>query len=419
MSVPDHLTTVSHHARALATRGDLRGAQAMLDQALEPAAAMLGPDHPEVLAATRLLASLHRDSGDLSGARRLLEEAIAAGEFTPGGDSPTLLSLSYDLAMLADELGNRHEARRNFTRLLRQGPAVLGPDHEYVRAARRYLDAGASTPASAPPVAPVTPAPPATSVTPPVPPATPAAPPVTPARPTRQAPHPPHPTPNPPQSTHRATPSPAAPPPVVAHPADPVSPVAHPSDPVPPVWHPSDRIPPAAPRSAPPIPPSAPPAFRPTPTWSPDDRDERRHSRAPLLVLVVVAAMALVGGGIAGFLVLRTPPRDPGPAASATAGADALKPPGDLKVRDDGSSVTLTWTDPSNGTVPFIVAGGREGSGFSPLQSVESGKTTYTLHGISSTADYCFMVAAVYSSQRTVPSQLACTRRGASPTPRG
>jgi hypothetical protein len=394
VSVPDHLTAVSHHARALATRGDLRGAQAVLDQALEPAAAMLGPDHPEVLAATRLLASLRRDSGDLSGARRLLEEAIAAGEFTLGEESPTLLPLSYDLAMLADELGNRHEARRNFTRLLRQGPAALGPDHEYVRAARRYLGAGAS------------------SGTPTPPPVTPAAPPVTPAPPTRQAPpHPPHPTPHSPQPTHYATPSPAAPPPMVGHPADRL----------PPVPHPADRIPPAAPRSAPPAPHSAPSAFRPTPTWSPDDRDERRHSRAPLLVLVIVAAMALVGGGIAGFLVLRTPPRNPGPGpvASATAGAGALKPPGDLKLRDDGSSVTLTWTDPSNGTVPFIVAGGRQDSGLNPLQSVESGKTTYTLHGISSTADYCFLVAAVYSSQRTVPSQLACTRRGAFPTPRG
>ena len=144
MSVPEHLTTVARNARALASRGDLRGAQAMLDQALEPAIAMLGPDHAEVLAATRLLASLHRNLGDLSDSRRLLEEALAAGQFSLGEDDPALLPLSYDLAMLADELGNRHEARRNFTRLLRYGPGALGADHEYVQAAQRYL--GLTTP---------------------------------------------------------------------------------------------------------------------------------------------------------------------------------------------------------------------------------------------------------------------------------
>lgn len=130
--------------------------------------------------------------------------------------------------------------------------------------------------------------------------------------------------------------------------------------------------------------------------------------------------MALVGGGIAAYLVLRTPHPGPGPGpqTTSTVGPDALKPPGDLKLRDDGSSITLIWTDPSKGTVPFIVAGGRADNALNPLGSVESGKTTYTLNGISSTSDYCFLVAAVYSPQHTVPSALTCTRRAASPSPR-
>jgi hypothetical protein len=349
VSVPDHLTTVVRDAHTLATRGDLRGAQAMLDQALGPAITVLGPDQPEVLAATRLLASLHRDLGDLTDARRLLEEALAAGQFTLGEDSPVLLPLSYDLAMLADELGNRHEARRNFTLLLRHGPAKLGPDHEYVRAARRYLGAGAP-------------------------------------------------------STAQATGGASAP--TTRTPVPPPAPSVPSAPPVP---------------STPPVPGrlvASPPRL--SPEWSSRHSDEHRHWRAPMLVLVLIAAMALVGGGVAAYLVFHPPGRDRGPGSqpTATASAATLQPPGDLKLRDDGSSVTLTWTDPTKGTVPFVVAGGRLDNALNPLGSVESGKNTYTLNGISSTADYCFLVAAVYSPQHTVPSALICTRRGPPPSPR-
>jgi hypothetical protein len=317
----------------------------MLEQALDPAATMIGPDHPEVLAGTRLLASLHRDLGDLTQARRLLESALAAGQFTLGEDSPTLLPLSYDLAMLADELGNRHEARRNFTTLLRHGPVALGPDHEYVRAARRYL--GVTTPSPADP------------------------------------------------STGAAS-SPAVSPSAVS---PPVSPPVSPS--------------PAAVTLPPPM---STPGL--APAWSLRDSDEHRHSRAPMLVLVLVAAMALVGGGVAAFLVFHAPGRGPGARPEPTATVAALQPPGDLKLRDDGSSITLTWTDPTKGTVPFVIAGGRADNALNPLGSAESGKSTYTLNGISTTANYCFLVAAVYSPQHTVPSTLTCTRRGPSASPK-
>jgi hypothetical protein len=380
VSVPDRLTTVARYARALATRGELRDAQAMLEQALEPAATMLGPDHPEVLAATRLLAFLHRELGELSDARRILEEALAAAQLALGDDSSALLPLSYDLATLADELGNRHEARRNFTQLLRHGPAALGPDHEYVRAARRYLGVSAQ-PAAGPATA--APSGPAGAV------------------PSRPAP----------QELR------FGPPPIYRPDAGPAQ--------TPPARHESVPAPPPLP--APPRLPASPPRLPapPRPVWSPRGSGrhggDHRHSRVPLLALVLVAAMALIGGGIAAYLVLRVPGRGvpgrgPVPQASAsTAATEVLRPPGDLRLRDNGSSITLTWTDPSKGTVPFIVAGGRAENALNPLGSVEPGKTTYTLNGISPTADFCFLVAAVYSPEHTVPSVLVCTRRTSTP----
>ncbi|WP_239075391.1 fibronectin type III domain-containing protein [Planosporangium flavigriseum] len=361
MSVPDHLAAVVRNAHALASRGDLRGAQVKLEQALDPAAATLGADHPEVLAGTRLLASLHRELGDLMHARRLLEEALAAGQFTLGEDSPALLPLSYDLATLADELGNRHEARRNFTTVLRHGPAALGPDHEYVQAASSYL--GASPPGTAGPAAP----PPPTEL--PVP--------------RTDAPVP-----------RAETPVPRA--------ETPVPPPA--TGPFPP---------PSAPRPVPPL-----PAPEVAPSWPPRNTDEHRHSRLPMLVLVLVAAMALVGGGVAALLVLNAPDRREGGRPQPSPTADALRAPGDLKLRDDGTSVTLTWTDPTNGSVPFVIAGGRPESGYKTLGSAGSGETTYTINGLSTSATYCFLVAAVYSPQQTAPSSLTCTRRGPSASPR-
>jgi hypothetical protein len=370
VSAPDHLTTAARHARTLATRGDLLGAQVVLDRAIEPAIAVLGPDHPEVISTTRLLASVNRDLGDLSGARRLLEEALAAGQFTLGDDSPALLPLSYDLATLADELGNRHEARRNYTRLLRHGPAVLGADHEYVRAARRYLGVD-SAPEQTPPPADLTP-----PLTPP-------------------------PTSGPPRG--------AATPPIY-RPVDP-APAARASAPF------------AAPASGPP-PPATP---RPTPASAPvsaphwDPRhDEHRHFRVPMVALILVAVMALIGGGIAYLLVFhgpRTGGGGPTTTAPSTA-SDQFVPPSDLKVRDEGATVTLTWADPSAGTAPIIVQGGPTDTAMKTLGTIEAGTTTFRINGLRSSADYCFLIAAVYSGQHVVPSSPACTaRRAPSPTP--
>ena len=106
----------------------------------------------------------------------------------------------------------------------------------------------------------------------------------------------------------------------------------------------------------------------------------------------------------------RTRPQGTRPAPSATTAAPLL-PPGDLRLRDDGTAITLTWTDPSGGTVPFLVAGGRADKVPSPLQSVPSGQTSYTLNGLNPAVDYCFLVAAVYSADHPVPSNLVCTQR--------
>jgi hypothetical protein len=152
-----------------------------------------------------------------------------------------------------------------------------------------------------------------------------------------------------------------------------------------------------------------------------------RHSRTPLMVLLLVAAMALVGGAIAAVVAFSAARPSDGPIAGPTGGpstgpsapattADRFPPPGDLRLRDDGDSLTLTWTDPGDGTVPFLIAGGRAGRPPQKIQAVESGSTSFTLNGITPTGDYCFLVVAVYSPEHTAPSTLVCTRRTAGPS---
>lgn len=169
VSDSDRLAAAVHVADARAAAGDLAGARAVLADALAAAAVELGRDHLDVLSAARSLAGLHRELGELADARRVLEEARAAGARTHGEGHPLLLLMAYELATLVDQLGNTYEARRNFELVAQLGPGVVGADHEYVVAARGYLDQEAPATAVAPPPLPApapAPVPPAARVRP-------------------------------------------------------------------------------------------------------------------------------------------------------------------------------------------------------------------------------------------------------------
>ena len=96
-------------------------------------------------------------------------------------------------------------------------------------------------------------------------------------------------------------------------------------------------------------------------------------------------------------------------ASGQSAGVGA--PPTRLRLTDDGTSVTVTWRDPSDGTVPFIVAGARSGDESHPMQSIPAGRTRSTIHGLNTRYDYCFTVAAVYSIDVVARSARVCTHR--------
>ena len=125
------------------------------------------------------------------------------------------------------------------------------------------------------------------------------------------------------------------------------------------------------------------------------------------VVAVTVVAISLLTGG--------DPPPDtaaptPGPTITG-------EPPTELLLRDDGGAVTLTWTDPTAGTVPFIVAAGRSGEQLQLMATVNPGDTDFTANGLNARLDYCFTVLAVYGTDRYATSGQVCTTR-TSPSPR-
>ncbi|GAA2699622.1 hypothetical protein ACFY2R_07500 [Micromonospora olivasterospora] len=161
--------------------------------------------------------------------------------------------------------------------------------------------------------------------------------------------------------------------------------------------------------------------------WPAYPADERpassRRGRTVLVVavvavvLVVVAVVAVLVFGVFGRSAEAPPGAGAAPATASAAAKVTGPPPGDLRLRDEGSTITLTWTDPSRGAVPFMVAGGRAGQRLGVMGDVDPGETSYTVNALSTRVDYCFTVLAVYSTDTFATSGQVCTARQAGSTP--
>jgi hypothetical protein len=100
---------------------------------------------------------------------------------------------------------------------------------------------------------------------------------------------------------------------------------------------------------------------------------------------------------------------EPTPTTFITGSAEGA--PRDVRLTDRGTSVTLTWADPSGGAVPFIVVA--SGSSGEPLETkqVPRGRTSVTYGGLERQRYYCFVVGAVYAVDRVATAPQRCTKR--------
>jgi Tetratricopeptide repeat/Fibronectin type III domain len=400
VSAPHNLSAAWADADALRAKGQLTAARDLLEPVADVAAIRLGSDDPDVIETMRRLAVVHRELGELASARRVLEEALEGAQLRLTDDSPVVLGISAELGALADELGNRHEARRNMSRVARFGPAVLGEQHPYVRAAQRFLGTEAA--------------------------------PVAPPEPVSQ-PEPVAPQPRPPVLEQPGVYRPAEPVPLPE--PEPVPELAPPPElaPAPESWRPRHSAEPEEPQ--PRLEHSALPWYQktdpepidpftpyPSPRFGIDDEEERpRRSRTPLLVLGVMG-LALLVAVVAVGLVLLIRPRPsttagPGPTAVSSGVTTPGAAPTDVKLRDEGATVTLTWTDPTSGTVPFFVEVGKPGTQLQLYSTLPQGETRYSVAGLNPRLDYCFSVIAVYGTNVVAPSNLVCTQRAGNSAP--
>ena len=137
------------------------------------------------------------------------------------------------------------------------------------------------------------------------------------------------------------------------------------------------------------------------------------------MAAIIAAAAAVLAAGFVAIQVVFTGGGDgetPPPAAASKGPRLAGEPPTDLKVRVDGNAITVTWKDPTEGTVPFIVAGAQAGRQHKAMATINPGDTSATINGLNPRLGYCFTVLAVYSTDEYAASGQVCTERN-TPTP--
>jgi len=431
VSQPSPLTPARQRAQVLADSGDLTGAIALLERAVELGKINLTEDDPDVLRTSYLLGQMLRKDDDPSGARRVLEDAYAAGLWRLGDSDALMLEISHDIGLVAEELGNRHEARKAFGRVAELGPATLGAGHWAVARARAYLgqDQDASVraseppqpqstvPVSDPPTQPVSTPPAAVDVpveepttTLPIQPADPYEEPTGPI-PTQPVPgsqvQPPTPAnpqdwptpadPQPPQAWHE--PASAKPQPPQTWHGQPPAWDAAPQTPAPPPW--PEPAQPHAQEAQPPPWSGAPQAYAQGTPQPPPKRTLGIFAAIAAVLAAVIAVSALV-------FVLANRSGDKPDSDVPTLGG---KPPTGVALKDQGARIRVTWSDPANGGVSFLVAMARPGEQLKPVSTLGPGTTSYEIGGLNASLNYCFAVVAVYRDNKFATSQQACTNR--------
>ena len=377
---PDEALAAAHAvARQRAEANDLTGARTLLEDALTTGELRLGRDHPRLAPLMVDLATIARNLGNLTEAQAQLRRAYAIIVISGGPEHATSLSIEGRLAAITYRLGEPTEAYD--WHLADVGSRVLGDDHPAVRGAQQRLS---GAPLAAPEPEPEGPPVEARGVPVPA---------------------------NPPETEEPAfaeygfgaayAPSPHAPGVYQRQPQTENMYVVEP---------PPREVKDADVRRKPPPSPRAPVRRR---------TRRNRSNRGGIALVASLGVAAFVAAAIVGaqlFLPSRgpattgnAPPAITAPAQTPT--ASPVPPPTGVTLKDDGGSITLTWLDPSDGQVPFIVAGGRLGALSAPLETVPAGRTTSTIYGLNDRYDYCFTVAAVWSSDMIVPSMRTCTHR--------
>ena len=110
-------------------------------------------------------------------------------------------------------------------------------------------------------------------------------------------------------------------------------------------------------------------------------------------------------------------PSRPGPSVPSPSGPSASAPspgrgaPQDVVLLDEGTSITVTWTDPTNGTGAVLITLVKAGQPAGPVSSLPPGTHEYRITGLDPAADYCVRIAVVYAQDTMAQATEVCTHR--------
>jgi hypothetical protein len=155
------------------------------------------------------------------------------------------------------------------------------------------------------------------------------------------------------------------------------------------------------------------------------DRTGRRW-RLFAAVAASLGTLLVVTGGVLALAQGSATPQAEAATAARAAGSPARPAPGapgtvssssvpgalrDVVLHDEGTSITLTWADPVDGTGSVLLSYGRAGQPTGSVRTLPAGTHHERLTGLDPAADYC-VVLAVASPQDTVARATeVCTRR--------
>jgi Fibronectin type III domain len=143
----------------------------------------------------------------------------------------------------------------------------------------------------------------------------------------------------------------------------------------------------------------------------PTEERSNRH-QAGRVLLAAAAGLIVVAAAVSFALVATDRTGRPSPVATPSVITPvAAGAPGDVRLAEHGTTVTVSWTDPTDGTVEFLVTGAPVGGSALTLRNVARGTNSVTFGGLDPRADYCFVVAAVYAVDRVATAPRTCTAR--------
>jgi hypothetical protein len=137
---------------------------------------------------------------------------------------------------------------------------------------------------------------------------------------------------------------------------------------------------------------------------------------ATVLAAGVAAAAAVVILTLPGADGATTPPAQP-PTATATAGAQPLTvtsepgSPQNVRLRDDGPSVSLLWDYPPDAKGEVLVTVTRSDRPPVTVAELPAGATDYVVYSLSERYDYCITVAVRRDGQEIAAAAPVCTTR--------